>query len=134
VKNASDVAYLESSALVKLAILEEESEALRRALRTWPRRVSSRLAVVEVLRAVRRRDAAREPLARAALSRIALVRVGDRILVAAADLEPASLRSLDAIHLATALRARQRLAAFVSYDQRQLDAAEALGLPVASPR
>ena len=130
----SEIAYVESSALVKLAVVEEESEALRGALGSWPRRVSSRLAVVEVLRAVRRRDAAREPLAREVLARLALVVIGDRVLTAAALLEPVGVRSLDAIHLATALRLGKGLAAFVSYDARQLEAAEALGLPVASPR
>lgn len=130
----SDVAYLDTSALVKLALVEDESSALRHALPGWPRRISSRLAVVEVLRAVRRRDAAAEPIARNLLTRIPLIAIGDRILAAAAHLEPAGIRSLDAIHLATALRFGEGLAAFVSYDGRQLDAAEALDLPVASPR
>jgi predicted nucleic acid-binding protein len=134
VRNVSDVAYVESSALVKLAVVEEESEALRGALREWPRRVSSRLTVVEVLRTVRRRDPAREPLARDVLAGLALVLIGDRVLVAAARLEPVSVRSLDAIHIATALRLGKGLAAFVSYDTRQLEAADALGLPTASPR
>jgi predicted nucleic acid-binding protein len=134
VRNVSEVAYLESSAVVKLAIAEEESEALHNALGGWPRRVSSRLALVEVLRTVRRRDIAREPLALAALARLSLVEIGDRILLAAAQIEPVEVRSLDAIHLATALRVGSRLAAFVSYDARQLEAAAALGLPTASPR
>jgi predicted nucleic acid-binding protein len=134
VKNVCDVAYVESSALVKLAVAEEESAALHGALREWPRRVSSRLAVVEVVRTVRRRDPAREPLVRNVLAGVALVAIGDRVLAAAARLEPVGVRSLDAIHLATALRLGHDLAAFVSYDARQLEAAEALGLPVTSPR
>jgi predicted nucleic acid-binding protein len=134
VRNGSDIAYLESSALVKLAIVEEESEALHKALREWPRRVSSSLSVVEVLRTVRRRHVAREPLAREALARVSLVGIGGRILLAAARTNPVELRPLDAIHLATALRIGPGLAAFVSYDERQLEAAEALGLPTASPR
>ena len=129
----SEVAYLDSSALVKLALVEDESEALWRALRSWPRRVTSRLAVVEVLRAVRREDVAREPLARGILARVALAAMTDGILAQAVQLEPATIRSLDAIHLATAQRVQSGLAAFVSYDKRQLEAAEALGLPVASP-
>lgn len=133
-RNVSEIAYLESSALVKLAVVEEESEALHAALGQWPRRITSRLAVVEVLRAVRRRDVAREPLARSVLSRVAMVALGDRVLFAAAQLEPARLRALDAIHLATALRLGDALAAFVSYDERQMEAATALGLPVATPR
>lgn len=129
----SEVAYLDSSALVKLALVEEDSEALRCELRSWPRRVTSRLAVVEVLRAVRREDAAREPLARGILTRVALVAMSDSILAEAVQLAPAKIRSLDAIHLATALRVGDDIAAFVSYDKRQLEAADALGLPVASP-
>jgi predicted nucleic acid-binding protein len=134
VKSGSDAAYLEPSALVKLAIVEDESEALQDALDGWPRRVASRLAVVEVLRTVRRRDAAREALAREVLRRVDLIVMSDRILMSAAMLDPVALRSLDAVHLATALRVRSSLGAFVSYDARQLEAAQALGLPTASPR
>ncbi len=133
-KSVSEVVYLESSALVKLAIVEAESEALHRALEQWPRRISSRLTVVEVLRTVRRRDRARESLARELLTRLSLVALGDRILLTATRVEPVGLRSLDAIHLATALRLQAGLAAFVSYDARQLEAAKALGLPTSSPR
>jgi predicted nucleic acid-binding protein len=134
VPSASSIAYLDSSAIVKLAIEEEETRPLRVALRQWPRRVSSRLAAVEVLRAVRRRDRAAEALARRVLARIALMRIGDRVLLAAAALDPPALRSVDAIHLASALRLRGAIAAFVSYDERQLEAARALGLPVEWPR
>jgi predicted nucleic acid-binding protein len=134
VKSGSEVAYLESSALVKLAIVEEESSALQDALLVWPRRVSSRLAVVEVLRAVRRRDNTRESLARNVLAHVGLIAVDDSVLFAASQIDPATIRSLDAIHLATALRLGRTPAVFVSYDGRQLEAAEALGLPVASPR
>lgn len=63
-----------------------------------------------------------------------LIAVGDRVLFAASQLDPVTIRSLDAINVATALPLRSRLGAFVSDDQRQLEAAEALGLPVASPR
>jgi predicted nucleic acid-binding protein len=134
VPTRSDVAYLDASALVKLALVEAETEALLEALPRWRRRTSSRLVVVEVLRAVRRRDAAAEPVARDLLARTPLIAVGDRVLAAAIQLRPASLRALDAIHLASALRLGGQVAAFVSYDARQLEAAEALGLPVASPR
>lgn len=129
----SSVAYLDSSALFKLVVEEEESRALRNALRSWPRRVSSRIAVVEVLRGVRRRGETAEPLARNVLGSVALLTIGDRVLMAAARLDPPGLRSLDAIHLASALRLGSDLTAFVSYDARQLEAAEALALPVTSP-
>jgi predicted nucleic acid-binding protein len=134
VPTRSDVAYLDASALVKLALVEDESEALLDALPDWHRRVSSRLVVVEMLRAVRRRDTAAEPVARNLLARMPLIAAGDRILAAAVQLQPAGLRTLDAVHLATALRLRNQLVAFVSYDTRQLEAAGSLGLPTASPR
>jgi predicted nucleic acid-binding protein len=127
------VAYLDASALVKLVLDEDESVALRAAVAEWPRRASSRLAVVEVLRVVRRRDRRAEQLARSVLARISLLRLGDRELVAAASLDPPTLRILDAVHVATALRLESSLTAFVSYDARQLEAATAAGLAVVSP-
>jgi len=129
----SSFAYLDSSALFKLVVEEEEGRALRNALLSWPRRISSRIAVVEVLRGVRRRDETAEPLARSVLGSVALLTIGDRVLMTAARLDPPGLRSLDAIHLATALRLASDLTAFVSYDVRQLEAAATLGLPVTSP-
>lgn len=132
-RSGSSVAYLDSSALVKLAAEEPESAALREGLAAWPRRVSSRLSVVEVLRAAHRRgDGAMEP-ARQALAGVALISV-DRRVVDAVEIDPLVLRTLDAIHIATALTVGPRLDAFVTYDGRQEDAAAALGLPVASPR
>lgn len=131
--SSSRVAYLDASALVKLVLDESESVALRAAVTQWPRRASSRLSVVEVLRVVRRRDRRADQLARSVLRRISLLRLGDRDLMHAAGLDPPTLRTLDAIHVATARRLGPSLSAFVSYDTRQLEAAEAAGLPVVSP-
>ena len=133
-RTGSDVAYFDSSALHKLVVGEPESEALRKAARAWPRRVTSRLAIVELIRSVRRADPALEPAATRLLAHVSLLDDTNRVLVGATQLEPQTLRALDAIHVTTALRVRSALAAFVSYDQRQLEAAKALGLPVASPR
>jgi hypothetical protein len=129
----SDVVYLDASALVKLVLEEEGSDKLRTALEGWPRRVSSKISLVEVLRIVRLKDRAAEPLAHGVLARTGLIAIGDRLLVAAVTVDPPVVRALDAIHLATALRLGGRLALFVSYDRRQLSAAKALGLPAASP-
>lgn len=131
---ASDIAYLDVSALVKLVLDEPESDALRDALSSWPRRTTSRLAVVEVVRAVRRADPRLEPLAARALTGVVLLAASDKVLRSAAGVDPPAVRTLDAIHVASALRVRAMLAAFVSYDRRQLEAAEAHGLPVATPR
>ncbi len=128
------LAYLDSSALVKLALEEAETKALREAVRQWPRRTSSRLSTVEVLRTVRRRRPQAEPVARRVLTGLALVAITDRVLADAVEVPECELRALDAIHVATALQLAPTIAAFVSYDDRQLAAAAALGLPAVSPR
>lgn len=130
----SDVAYLDASALVKAIIDEVETEPLRLALGAYARHASSRVVVVEVLRGVTRRDPSKEPLARRVLGALVLLGVSGRILLTASTLDPPTLRSLDALHVASAARLGRSLAAFVSYDARQLEAAAALGLPVTSPR
>ena len=129
----SELAYLDASALVKLVLDEPQSEALRQALRAWPRRATSRIAVVEVIRGVRRADPRLDPRSARALSGVSLVAPSDHVLRVAAQLAPPAVRTLDAIHVATALRLRHVLVAFVSYDRRQLEAAAAAGLPVVSP-
>ena len=68
--------------------------------------------------------------ARRRLASIDLVRVDDDLLERAAEIDPSTARSLDAIHLATALGLRSDLAAIVTYDARSSAAAQALGLPV----
>ncbi len=126
--------YLDSSALVKLVVTEPESTALREYLRDHPERVSSALARVEVWRALRRTGAPKAALQRAdqVLARVALVAMDDPLLRAAAGVAQPGLRSLDALHLATAL-SLDDLDAVVTYDRR-LDAAAAhAGLAVASP-
>lgn len=115
-------------------VTEPETEALKRETRAWPRRATSRLAVVELIRSVRRADPALEPAARRLIGGVTLLADSNRVLLDATQLEPQTLRTLDAIHVATAIRIRPVLAAFVSYDTRQLVVAEALGLPIASPR
>ena len=120
-----DHLYLDSSALVKLVVLEPESAALREFLRAHVLRLSSALAEVEVPRALKRAGygAAEGRRATELLARIALVEVDRRILRSAATLGPPDLRSLDAIHLATALSMGHDLAGIVTYDQRLSDAA-----------
>jgi len=128
--------YLDSSALVKLVAREAETSALLSLLEARPEVASSALAQVEVLRAVRRAGGRKRDLdrAREVLSRVVLIAVDDSILEAAATLDPAALRSLDAIHLATALELRPESQAIVSYDDRLNAAAEAIGIPVLAPR
>ena len=127
--------YLDSSAIVKLAVPEPESGALRQYLAGHADRVASGLARVEVLRALRRTDATAQTLRHAEqiFERIALVALDEPVLRAAARLPPKSLRSLDAVHLATAL-SLDGLEAFVTYDARLHAAAAEAGLTVVAPR
>lgn len=126
--------YLDSSAFVKLVVEERESPALRSYLGEPARRnVSSAVLRAEAIRVARRVDAEAVATAREALRQIDLVALDDRVLTAAGDLEPPAVRTLDAIHVATALALGDDLEAIVTYDRRLADAAHALGLRVVSP-
>ncbi len=124
--------YLDASAIVKLFVREPETPSLVAAIAVDPEVVSSALAWTEVVRAARR---ARVRVARAevVLERIGLVPVDEGIIRAAAELRPPTLRTLDAIHLATALSLREDLAALVTYDERLAEAGAAAGLRVFAP-
>jgi predicted nucleic acid-binding protein len=126
--------YLDSSAIVKLAVREPESMALRRYLRRQQPLVSSALARTEVLRALLPAGSEAVARGRDVLQRLDLVRVNDRILNAAAVLQPPELRSLDAIHLATARLLGDELQAVVTYDDRMIVAAKQLGCRIVQPR
>ncbi len=127
--------YLDSSALLKLIFEEPESAALDywlAARRTTPV-VSSELAKVEVIRATRRVDATALPVARALLSQLDLIALRGQVLEVAGDVGGPQLRSLDAIHLASALAIGTEVSAFIAYDHRLIAAAQSLGLPVLHP-
>jgi predicted nucleic acid-binding protein len=126
------VLYLDSSAIVKLVTREPGTTELVQAVRADPEVVSSALARTEVVRAVRR-SGGRTARAEAVLDRIALVHIDDGILRSAARLVPPELRTLDAIHLATALSLAVDVAAVVTYDGRLARAAVEAGLDVRSP-
>jgi len=125
--------YLDSSALVKLAVREPESDALRRHLRGRRPWVSSALARAELLRALLVGGEEALAAGRRVLARCDLVRVNDRVLNLAGTLLPLDLRSLDAIHLATAERLREEVAELVIYDERLAAAARMLGYRVTAP-
>ena len=126
--------YLDSSAIVKLAVREPESTALRRYLRRRRPLVSSALAQTEVLRALLPAGDEAITRGRDVLRTIDLVRVNDRILKAAGIQLPHELRSLDAIHLATAGELGRELTALVTYDNRMATAAKQLGYKIVAPR
>ncbi|HEX6898387.1 MAG TPA: type II toxin-antitoxin system VapC family toxin [Thermoanaerobaculia bacterium] len=130
----ADILYIDSSALVKLVLPEKETVALFRLLLSWPYRLVNHIGFVEVHRAVRRASADREVLRRVeeVLSSIHFMETHMGILGDATLLEPFHLRSLDAIHLATAYGLRHELGAFVN-DRRMADGARSLNLKVLSP-
>ncbi len=129
--------YLDSSAIVKLVQRETESTALRRYLRRHRAddKVTSELARVEVVRAVLPGGAAAIGRARRQLARLFLVSMTRELLDDAATLAPGTLvRSLDAVHVASAQLLRGELRALVSYDERMTKVARSLGLEAAAPR
>lgn len=127
--------YLDSSAVLKLLAAEAESDALEDWLVERRDRsvVSSALTRVEVHRACRRLDEDLLPDARLLLRGIDLLPVDGSILDTAAELPPRVLRSLDALHLSSALSLDPDLETFVSYDARLATSARAAGLAVAQP-
>lgn len=131
--NGERIAYLDSSAIVKLVVHEDLSVPLRTYMRRRGPLASSAIARAEVLRAVRRWGESGVRSAEAVLTRIDLLRVNDRILDAAGALGPADLRTLDAIHLASAADLGDLLAAFITYDDRLGAAARAMGWRVVAP-
>jgi predicted nucleic acid-binding protein len=129
--------YLDASAIVKIAAEEPESVALRGWLRERSRLLTSRISTVEVARAIGRKEegsvARGRAAAREAFTSVALTELDAGIANRAAELGPATLRALDAIHLATALAIGDELTAFVTYDNRLADAAREAGLEVIAP-
>ncbi len=127
--------YLDSAAVVKLVHAEAESAALRgwldeRAETGW---ISSVLTEIESFRALARYAPDAVSRLPAVLDQIELISLDPSIRILAQTVQPATVRSLDAIHLGTALHARHALTSFVTCDKRLLDAAMAAGLPVGSP-
>jgi predicted nucleic acid-binding protein len=132
--SAERATYLDSSAIVKLVIAEAESAALRRYLRRRRPLVSSALANAEVLRALLPFGEAAVRRGRDVVAHLELIRVSDRVLAAAGALLPVELRTLDAIHLATAQQLGADLARLITYDKRLGSAAASIGFAVSAPR
>jgi predicted nucleic acid-binding protein len=128
--------YLDTSALMKLIRREPESDTLAdwldaETLAPW---VSSMLIEVELPRALRRIDPSLLAEIPAIVARVARYEIDEVVRAAAAAYTDPGLRSLDAIHLATGDAVfGSQLTAFVSYDERLLTAAAAVGLQTAAP-
>ena len=128
----SAVWYLDTSALAKLVQIEPESAALRSWLggRRW---IISDLHRTELRRAVARARGTASARADRLLAEADLLKIDAEIFDRAGALEPPSLRSLDALHLAAAMALGPDLAGIVAYEDRLIAAAVELDLPVASP-
>jgi uncharacterized protein len=119
---------------VKLPLQEVERDALLVELAEWDGYVSSALLGVEAIRACARYGEEYAEDARSWLGDVALLPLDDALLDGATSLRPTGLRSLDALHLATALSIRDEIGVLVTYDQRLADVAEGAGFNVAQPR
>ena len=127
--------YLDSSALIKLALTEPESAALAGWLaeRADQPLVSSALHRAEVPRAVWLAEPGALPRSYRLIRRIAKVALTAEVIDNSATLPPQALSLAHAIHLASALALRGELTAFVAYDEDLVAAAADAGLPVVSP-
>jgi predicted nucleic acid-binding protein len=127
--------YLDSAAVVKLVHAESESQALRdwldeRADTSW---TSSVLVEIETFRTLARHAPDAITRLHPVLDLMDMIEIDASIRILAQTVKPATVRSLDAIHLATALRIRSQLTSFVTYDKRLADAARIAGLAVDMP-
>jgi predicted nucleic acid-binding protein len=127
--------YLDSAAVVKLVHAESESQALRdwldeRADTSW---TSSVLVEIETFRTLARHAPDAITRLHPVLDLMDMIEIDASIRILAQTVKPATVRSLDAIHLATALRIRSQLTSFVTYDKRLADAAHVAGLAVDMP-
>ena len=125
--------YLDASAIVKLVIAEAGSVELIDYLRARASSVTSRISQTEVGRAVRRQCDDASVSVDAVLATMTIVEVTPDVARSAGRLQPAELRSLDAIHVATVLLLAGDIDAVVTYDRRLATAAKVAGLPTASP-
>lgn len=124
--------YLDASACVKLVLAEPESSAVEKALEDVERLVASEILEVEVMRATQR-GGGDIAVARARLEGVRLLPLSDEVRRRASELTPLSIRSLDAIHIATALDLGARLDGLYTYDERMAAAARDAGLRVQAP-
>lgn len=132
---SGEAVYLDSSAFVKLFIPEEETIELRRYLLRQSRWVSSTLLRTETLRAAMKANPSRRRMDRIhrALRSVVLIPLDAPLSAEAGVVHPPELRSLDAIHLATARSLGDHIRAVVTYDERLANVARWHGLTVASP-
>lgn len=125
--------YVESSAIAKLVLSQAEEGDLRDHLAGTPGLVTSLLSFAEVHRAVHRARPGDWHRIAEAFEHFVMIEVARDVIDAAARLQPPTLRTLDAIHVASAMQLGAELRSFVTYDRRLAEAARGAGLPVVSP-
>jgi predicted nucleic acid-binding protein len=127
--------YFDTSALMKLVVTEDETAPLEAWLDEHPeiRWTTSDLTRVELLRGVMRRQPVALLQAQQLITRMTRIPVSDAILQYASTCQPPLLRSLDAIHLASAMEFRKEIEWMVVYDKRLLEVAKLNGVSVVSP-
>ncbi len=130
--------YMDTSALTKLLIAEPETPELRNWLTSQidqgDSAATSALGWVELMRTVARYgDISQADRARYLLDGLDILPLTEPMMSLAESIGPATLRSLDAIHLAAAAYFDQELTAFVTYDHRLLNGCRDIGLTTASP-
>lgn len=125
--------YVDSSALVKLVLPEAESSSMIEFAAKFDTLVTSTIGAIEFRRAVKRHYAQQLWAVERVLAEMTILELSHEVRRTAELLEPTILRTLDAIHIASALVIREELEAFVAYDERLLEAARLAGIPTASP-
>ncbi|MGB2756954.1 MAG: type II toxin-antitoxin system VapC family toxin [Acidimicrobiia bacterium] len=126
--------YFDSSALVKLIVNEDETAALKTWISAEDRRpITCDVARAEVTRAVRRAAPGRVGEVRGVLNVMDILELRSEQFDVAGSIEPPTLRTVDAIHLAAALDLGDDLEGFVTYDSRLAEACEAVGIQVFAP-
>jgi uncharacterized protein len=130
----NDIAYIDASAFVKLFVLESESEAVAMEIdREWPNLFASEILAVEAFRVALRHGGEASARATSLLRQVVLLPLSQTTREIAYRVGPSDLRTLDAIHLATALSQEARADAILTYDKRLAQASTAAGLRALSP-
>ena len=124
--------YLDSSAILKLIFQEDESAALARAIKDQC--ATSSISRIEVVRIVQRTNPESLSFAKAELSKLILVPISEAVIrIAESFTGLATLRSLDAIHVASALLVQNSIDGLITFDLHMARNARELGLIVHSP-
>jgi uncharacterized protein len=125
--------YVDTSVFGRVILDEPDKDAIRRDLAKFDRRVASRLLRVELRRLARREDVLEE--ADHVLDDVQLIPIDEGVLASAETIQPTNVGTLDAIHLATAVRLAKagKLDALMTYDKRLADGAREHDITVLSP-